>query len=72
MIPEALEKVGEIKREAARLGLQVEVEVDGGVKTENLARVREAGADIVVVGSSIYAAPDPRRAAEEIRRLLDS
>lgn len=71
MIPEALEKVGEIKREAARLGLEVEVEVDGGVKTENLARVKEAGADIVVVGSSIYAAPDPRRAAEEIRRLLD-
>ncbi|MDI6872924.1 ribulose-phosphate 3-epimerase [Candidatus Solincola sp.] len=71
MIPETLEKVGEIKREAARLGLEVEVEVDGGVKTENLLRVKEAGADIVVVGSSIYAAPDPRRAAEEIRRLLD-
>lgn len=72
MIPEALEKVGEIKREAARLGLDLEVEVDGGVKTENLTQVKEARADIVVVGSSIYAAPDPRRAAEEIRRLLDA
>lgn len=71
MIPEALSKVGEIKAEAARRGLELEVEVDGGVKTENLARVMESGADIVVVGSSIYAAPDPRRAALEIRRILD-
>ncbi|MBC7248535.1 MAG: ribulose-phosphate 3-epimerase [Actinobacteria bacterium] len=72
LIPEALDKVGEIKEEAARQGLQVEVEVDGGVKTENLPRVLAAGADIVVVGSSIYRAPDPREAAREIRRMLDS
>lgn len=72
LIPEALDKVGEIKKEAARQGLRVEVEVDGGVKTENLPLVLAAGADIVVVGSSIYRAPDPREAAREIRRMLDS
>lgn len=71
MIVDALGKVGEIKREAQRRGLQVEVEVDGGVKTENLQAVLEAGADIVVVGSSIYGAPDPRRAALDIRGILD-
>lgn len=71
MIPEALEKVGELKREAARRGLELEVEVDGGVKTENLGQVLEAGTDIVVVGSSIYAAADPARAAREIRAMLD-
>ncbi len=71
MIPEALPKVMEIKREAERRGTSLEVEVDGGVKTGNLREVVEAGADIVVVGSSIYAAPDPRGAAEEIRRFLD-
>jgi ribulose-phosphate 3-epimerase len=72
LIPEALDKVGEIRKEAARQGLRVEVEVDGGVKTENLPLVLAAGADIVVVGSSIYRAPDPREAAREIRRMLDS
>lgn len=72
LIPEALVKVEEIKKEAARQGLEVEVEVDGGVKTENLPLVIGAGADIVVVGSSIYRAPDPREAAKEIRRMLDS
>lgn len=71
IIPEALGKVGEIKEEARRQGLSLEVEVDGGVKTHNLDAVLDAGVDIVVVGSSIYSAPDPRAAAEGIRRVLD-
>lgn len=71
IIPEALGKVGEIKGEARRQGLSLEVEVDGGVKAHNLDAVLDAGADIVVVGSSIYSAPNPRAAAEEIRRVLD-
>jgi ribulose-phosphate 3-epimerase len=71
MIPDALSKVGQLKEEAARQGLELEVEVDGGVKTENLGTVLEAGTDIVVVGSSIFAAPDPRQAALEIRSILD-
>ena len=71
MIPDALSKVNELKQEAARRGMEIEVEVDGGVKTENLELVLQAGADIVVVGSSIYAARDPRQAARDIRALLD-
>ena len=71
MIPEALRKVEELKREAERQGLELEIEVDGGVKTENLETVLEAGTDIVVVGSSIYNAPDPRQAALDIRYMLD-
>lgn len=71
IIPAALGKVGGIKEEAARQGLDLEVEVDGGVKTENLGLVLEAGTDIVVVGSSIYAAADPRQASLDIRKILD-
>ena len=71
IIPEALSKVGEIKKEAARQKVGLEVEVDGGVKTENLESVLDAGTDIVVIGSSIYAASDPRKAAQDIRRILD-
>jgi ribulose-phosphate 3-epimerase len=71
IIPEALDKVGEIKKEAARQKISVEVEVDGGVKTENLELVLAAGTDIVVVGSSIYSAPDPRQAALDVRKMLD-
>jgi ribulose-phosphate 3-epimerase len=71
MIPEALSKVGKLKQEARRRGLELEVEVDGGVKTENLDTVLEAGTDIVVVGSSIFAAPDPRQAALDIKSILE-
>ncbi len=71
MIPEALNKVGVLKEEARRRGLDLEVEVDGGVKTENLYTVLEAGTDIVVVGSSIFAAADPHQAALNIRSVLD-
>jgi ribulose-phosphate 3-epimerase len=71
MMPEALGKVGEIKAEAMRQRVGIEVEVDGGVKTENLEAVLASGADIIVVGSSIFCASDPREAAREIRSIID-
>ena len=49
----------------------MEVEVDGGVKAQNLHLVLEAGADNVVVGSSIFGATDVGRAAAEVRAILD-
>jgi len=45
------------------------IQVDGGVKESNLAPVREAGADLLVVGSGIFAAADPGTA---YRRLADT
>jgi ribulose-phosphate 3-epimerase len=71
MITEALQKIGSLKKEAERQGLEIEVEVDGGIKIDNLEEVLQAGADILVVGSSIYGAPDPRQAALGIRAMLD-
>ncbi len=71
MIPDALKKIGEVKEAAAEQGLDMMVEVDGGIKTSNLNKVIKAGADIIVIGSSIFAQEDPRKAAEEIKRLLD-
>ena len=71
MMPDMLNRVGAVKRDAAELGVSVEVEVDGGVKTQNLAEVLAAGADTVVVGSSIFGSGDIAAAAAEIRALLD-
>jgi ribulose-phosphate 3-epimerase len=70
MMPETLPKIAQIKEAAAAKGLEIEVEVDGGVTAENLPEVVEAGADIIVVGSTIFAAPDPRLVASEIRKIL--
>lgn len=71
LMPEMLNRIGAIKRDAAECGVSVEVEVDGGVKAQNLPVVLEAGADNVVVGSSIFGAQDIRQAAAEIRGILD-
>lgn len=71
LMPEVLNRVGAIKRDAVELGTTVEIEVDGGVKAENLPRVLDAGTDTVVVGSSIFGSEDIGAAAAEIRRILD-
>ena len=46
------------------------VQVDGGVKQENVRRVRDAGADLLVVGSGIFAAADPGAAYGELVQAL--
>jgi ribulose-phosphate 3-epimerase len=71
LMPEMLNRVGAIKRDAAELGVNVEVEVDGGVKAQNLPMVLEAGVDNVVVGSSIFSSSDIGSAASEIKSILD-
>lgn len=70
LMPEMLNRVGAVKRDAAELGLDIEVEVDGGVKAYNLGQVIEAGTDTVVVGSSIFSSDDVAAAAREIREIL--
>jgi ribulose-phosphate 3-epimerase len=71
LMPETLEKIGEIKEMAALAGHELPVQVDGGIKTDNLELVVRAGADIVVVGSSIFSDPNPASAAALTRRALD-
>ncbi len=71
LIEEALPKVQALKALARSRGRELEVEVDGGVKYGNLPEVIRAGADAIVVGSSIFAASDRRAAAGEIRHILD-
>ena len=71
LMPEMLNRIGAVKRDAAEMGVKVEVEVDGGVKAQNIPMVLEAGADNLVVGSSIFGATDVSRAAAEIRAILD-
>jgi ribulose-phosphate 3-epimerase len=72
LMPEMLARIAAVKRDAAELGVSVEVEVDGGVKAQNLTMVLEAGADTIVVGSSIFGADDIAAAASEIKGILES
>lgn len=61
-IPESLDKVRFLRREINSRGLPTLIEVDGGVNTENAALLREAGADALVAGSSVFKAPSIQEA----------
>ena len=55
MIKEALGKVSELRR---RMGKDALIEVDGGVKVENVADVASSGANVIVAGSAVFGAAD--------------
>ena len=57
-IPSALEKIALLRRMIDERSYQVEIEVDGGVKVDNIGRIAAAGADAFVAGSAIFNAPD--------------
>ncbi len=57
-IPACLAKITALRREIERRGLAVELEVDGGVKTDNIAEIAAAGADVFVAGSAVFGAAD--------------
>jgi ribulose-phosphate 3-epimerase len=66
-IPEVLDKVRAARKEIDARGLDVEIEIDGGIKVDNAALVAEAGVDILVSGTGIFHADDPAAAARAIR-----
>ena len=68
-IPYTLEKIRTLRRMIDEKGLKVKIEIDGGVTLENAASILEAGADILVVGSTVFRSKDPK---ETIRRLINT
>lgn len=69
LIPETLEKVRTVRRYAQNMGLKLDIEVDGGIKTENVHLVTEAGANIIVAGSSIFGSKKPRETITKMRKI---
>jgi ribulose-phosphate 3-epimerase len=66
-IPESLDKVRRLRKMIDERGLKTRIEIDGGINTDNIAEVTSAGAEIIVAGSAIFAAPDPAVAVRELR-----
>ena len=60
-------KVRTIRAEIERLGLAIDLEVDGGINAETAAVCAEAGANALVAGSSIFRAPDAQKAITDIK-----
>lgn len=60
-IPHSLEKVREMKKMIAATGKEVLIEVDGGITIENASSLVEAGADILVAGSTVFQSAEPKQ-----------
>jgi ribulose-phosphate 3-epimerase len=67
-IPFTLNKIRELRNMIDDRGLNVKIEIDGGVTVENAASILEAGADVLVVGSTVFRSKDP---IGTIRKLIN-
>jgi len=53
-----------------RRGCEAELEVDGGVKVSNIAKIAHAGADVFVAGSAVFNSSDYAATIDEMKRLI--
>jgi len=70
-IPTTLDKLKLVKERIIASGRDIRLQVDGGVKADNIAEIAEAGADMFVAGSAIFSKPDYKVAIDEMRSELD-
>ncbi|MBF0414835.1 MAG: ribulose-phosphate 3-epimerase [Magnetococcales bacterium] len=66
-IPRALDKIRVVRRMIDEQGLSVELQVDGGIKPDNIFAAAQAGADFFVAGSAVFSQPDYRSVIERMK-----
>ncbi len=69
-IPSVLPKIAEVRRRIDQLGKEIWLEVDGGIKADNIAEVARAGADTFVAGSAIFGSKDYAATIRDMRSRL--
>ncbi len=67
LIPETLEKVKKLKAECNSRGINIDIQVDGGIKPENAEAAKSAGANVLVAGSSVFKSADRKAAIDALR-----
>lgn len=68
LIPETIEKIRKLKEYIYQNNLETFIEADGGINTENAAILRDAGVDIMVVGSCIINSDDYKKTIKELKK----
>jgi len=69
-IPSALTKLREVRKRIDDSGLNIRLEIDGGVNGANIRAIKEAGADTFVAGSAIFGKPDYKQIIDDMRAEL--
>ncbi|GAB3425503.1 ribulose-phosphate 3-epimerase [Niabella aquatica] len=68
-IPYTLEKIKQLKKMISERGLDVLIEIDGGVTIDNAGEIIAAGADVLVAGSTVFRAKDPIDAVAKLKSV---
>ncbi len=66
-IEDSIGRIATLKAEMERIGIVKDIEVDGGVSSSNARALKEAGATMLVAGSSVFKAEDPAQAIADLR-----
>jgi ribulose-phosphate 3-epimerase len=66
-IPASVEKLEKISAKIKESGLNIRLEIDGGINEETVKLVKKAGADTIVAGSSVFGAPEVSVAMQTLR-----
>ena len=69
-IPNTLEKIRELRTMIDERGRNILIEIDGGVKEDNIKSIADAGVDVFVAGSAIFNSPDYKKTIERFRELI--
>jgi len=69
-IDSALRKIADVRKRIDACGKDIRLEVDGGIKTDNIRLVADAGADTFVAGSAIFGKPDYKAVIDQMRSAL--
>jgi len=68
-IPYTLDKIRQLRKMIVERGLNVKIEIDGGVTLENASSIIEAGADVLVAGNTVFKSADPIATIAQLKKL---
>jgi ribulose-phosphate 3-epimerase len=66
-MPDMLDKVRTLRSYAIEHGIDIDIEVDGGLTAENVGQATEAGANVIVAGSAVYGAKSPKEVIKKMK-----
>ena len=68
-IPDVLPKIEQVAKLVEKTGRDIDIEIDGGITKENVKLVKDAGANVIVAGSTVFNEPDRAKIIKELREI---
>ena len=68
-IPHTMEKIKQLRKMIDERGLNVQIEIDGGVTLENASSIVAAGANVLVAGNTVFRSADPKATIAQLKSV---